>query len=394
MDNTKPCPHCGEEIKAEAIKCKHCFSMLEKENGNTIACPFCGEEIRDGAIKCKHCHSMLPESKTKGIKNAVTNNLNRSALLIFISAVLAFLSMFFKWVDMGIAHQNGFQQWSFIYLLYWIYPTLMATFNYPINRIWGSVCAVIAIASSGLYIASKTIDFFGETVNFAGTGAWLFLFISILLLVGIFIYRPGNHVEPSATPLWQKGWFLGSLTIIVFIFAGLGLLTGEDTSSTESPVEDTLFELPDQEEPLPTESNAPLFFLSTGDTTSFNDWDYKLIDVQYHNSIGDSRPRGVYVVFMIEVKNNATTPRDIGNMFQLEDDAERVYAFDSSASLEHYHTYRTDTWHFEDIGPSFSAIMPIAFDISTEANTLYFYPMNMRDSDYNSTGVFVAETTF
>lgn len=32
MDNeTKRCPHCGEEIKAKAIKCKHCGEFLEPE---------------------------------------------------------------------------------------------------------------------------------------------------------------------------------------------------------------------------------------------------------------------------------------------------------------------------------------------------------------------------
>jgi len=33
-DQTKKCPHCAEEIKMEATKCKHCQSNLVQEYGN------------------------------------------------------------------------------------------------------------------------------------------------------------------------------------------------------------------------------------------------------------------------------------------------------------------------------------------------------------------------
>jgi len=32
MTDTKMCPHCGKDIKLEAIKCKHCQSMLSEED--------------------------------------------------------------------------------------------------------------------------------------------------------------------------------------------------------------------------------------------------------------------------------------------------------------------------------------------------------------------------
>lgn len=31
-DNIKKCPYCGEEIKASAVKCKHCKTFLQEEN--------------------------------------------------------------------------------------------------------------------------------------------------------------------------------------------------------------------------------------------------------------------------------------------------------------------------------------------------------------------------
>jgi len=57
------CPYCKEEIKPDAIKCKHCSSFLkdEKKSHDGI-CPYCKEEIKPDAIKCKHCKSSLEEN--------------------------------------------------------------------------------------------------------------------------------------------------------------------------------------------------------------------------------------------------------------------------------------------------------------------------------------------
>ena len=64
---TRECPFCKEEIKAEAVKCKHCHSTVKPEtppHGGT--CPFCKEEIKSEAIKCKHCGSMVDGSAESG----------------------------------------------------------------------------------------------------------------------------------------------------------------------------------------------------------------------------------------------------------------------------------------------------------------------------------------
>jgi hypothetical protein len=61
---TRSCPYCKEEIKADAIRCKHCRSTVSPEqpaHGGT--CPYCKEEIHPEAVKCKHCGSAVGPSK-------------------------------------------------------------------------------------------------------------------------------------------------------------------------------------------------------------------------------------------------------------------------------------------------------------------------------------------
>jgi hypothetical protein len=66
-DATRECPFCKEEIKAGAIKCKHCRSAVKPETPpHRGICPFCKEEIKPEAIKCKHCGSMVDGSDKSG----------------------------------------------------------------------------------------------------------------------------------------------------------------------------------------------------------------------------------------------------------------------------------------------------------------------------------------
>lgn len=64
-------------------------------------------------------------------------------------------------------------------------------------------------------------------------------------------------------------------------------------------------------------------------------------------------------MLMVDAKNNAKMEREVGGFFQAEDETGRVISFDSSASLSHHHAYKTDTWHYEGIGPSFNAFFQL-----------------------------------
>ena len=59
-DETVECPFCREEVRAAAIKCKHCGIALPRSTpGHEGICPFCKEEIHPEAVKCKHSRTML-----------------------------------------------------------------------------------------------------------------------------------------------------------------------------------------------------------------------------------------------------------------------------------------------------------------------------------------------
>lgn len=129
-------------------------------------------------------------------------NWNIGAKVIFVTACLSTLSMFMKWVDVGIASQTGLSQGAFLFLALYAYPVLMIFKNKSISRLWGLICAIVAVACVLGYINSKSIELFGQTGNAAATGAYLFLLASVGLIVGIVKYSPPipitteNKTEP------------------------------------------------------------------------------------------------------------------------------------------------------------------------------------------------------
>jgi hypothetical protein len=66
--STRHCPFCKEEIKSDAVRCKHCHASIRAEQpAHNGVCPYCKETINPEAVKCKHCGSWVgSESRAAG----------------------------------------------------------------------------------------------------------------------------------------------------------------------------------------------------------------------------------------------------------------------------------------------------------------------------------------
>jgi hypothetical protein len=61
---TRECPFCKEDVKAAAVRCRHCgAALVPTRPDHEGVCPFCKEEINVEAIRCKHCQADVAGAK-------------------------------------------------------------------------------------------------------------------------------------------------------------------------------------------------------------------------------------------------------------------------------------------------------------------------------------------
>lgn len=126
------------------------------------------------------------------------NEWNFGGKLIFISTILAILSLFMTWADAGIIRVSGFQQDGYLLLVFYIYPVYRLLKGAEVNKIGGTVSGILAIIFSIAFRNSKNVDFFGETVNAAGTGLYVFIVASILLTIGLIRYEVIETIDKES----------------------------------------------------------------------------------------------------------------------------------------------------------------------------------------------------
>lgn len=75
---TRPCPSCREDVKADATRCRHCYGDITDGPGHGGTCPLCREDIHPEATRCQHCKSSLVAGGDCGCGTAPTRALTRS----------------------------------------------------------------------------------------------------------------------------------------------------------------------------------------------------------------------------------------------------------------------------------------------------------------------------
>jgi len=212
------CPWCGQENDdsyENCLKCRRDLIKAKTGEKKDFNCLKCSRPVFSNWAFCPKCKEKLEIKKEEGEETQKPSepievseslktmkfdwkNWNIGGKIVFVAACISILSMFMKWVDVGIASQTGLSQQAFLFLGLYIYPVLILFKNKPINRFWGLICAIGAVLCALSYISSKSIELFGTTVNAASTGAYLFLLASVGLVVGIVRYSPPLIAENKA----------------------------------------------------------------------------------------------------------------------------------------------------------------------------------------------------
>lgn len=108
-ENDKKCPFCAEDINIEAIKCKHCGSMLNENN-----------------IIEKNGKTTLIEETSKKLKD----ELLKSIFIIIASFIFLFFGSWLEWTDTW----NIIILFSIFWIIWWIIYYLIVKYKIWYNH--------------------------------------------------------------------------------------------------------------------------------------------------------------------------------------------------------------------------------------------------------------------
>lgn len=207
--NSRKCPFCAERVKSEAIICKSCgrdilhsVNVQEKVSGVEEEAPekIVGNEEIGKIGKVSRVFIAKFELTTIWLKH-----LPLGGLLIMLSLLIAGTSMCMNWrVDVILLSMSrlaetrslnidpGVGPFAFEFLIFiacWAYPVVMLIKSKSVNFWIGIVGAVVSLVLSIFEIYATT--YIGNAYKI-GDGLWVYVFASVVLLVGVVLYKPSK----------------------------------------------------------------------------------------------------------------------------------------------------------------------------------------------------------
>lgn len=105
--------------------------------------------------------------------------------LIIIASVISLVSLFMPWAHKIFDNRNAFYEGEFLLFIPYLYPLIVVFRGKVINKIIGSIAAIIPI----VLVILLLIVYTGDRYQTPLIGMYIFLISSILLLVGVILCK-------------------------------------------------------------------------------------------------------------------------------------------------------------------------------------------------------------
>lgn len=118
------------------------------------------------------------------------NEWNIGGKLIFISTIIAILSLLIPWIEGDAEAEIGFLQGSSVFLAMYIYPFFILAQDKKMNNAIGLISAVLAVILPGTFLYYMSRELRQPMLAIISYGMMIFLLAAIILIIGVLKYVP------------------------------------------------------------------------------------------------------------------------------------------------------------------------------------------------------------